>query len=129
LGLSGIEAACLTVAHHYHGTQREWAYALFAQLNARLFDGQLTWPHIRRALTPYDACLGYSYHAGLPVIVLHPSLLGGSEMKNPWRVPRAWLGWRFAADMLLHEAMHLSVVHRLGGWDGKGGLRTTTTPG
>jgi hypothetical protein len=45
--------------------------------------------------------------------------LGGSEKKHPWRVPRAWLGWRFAADVLLHEALHLSVVHRRGGWDGK----------
>jgi hypothetical protein len=73
----------------------------------------LPWPHIIWALTPYGSCLGYSYRAGPPVIVLHPSLLGGTEKANPWQVPAGWLGWRFAADVLLHEAMHLSVIHRL----------------
>jgi hypothetical protein len=30
--------------------------------------------------------------------------LGGSEKAYPWRVPPSWLGWRYAADVLLHEA-------------------------
>jgi hypothetical protein len=115
-----LQDACLAVARHYHGTKGEWAYALFTALNTAFFAGALPWPHISWALTPYGSCLGYSYRAGPAVIVLHPSLLGGTEKHNPWRVPRAWLGWRFTADVLLHEAMHLSVIHRLGGWEGPG---------
>lgn len=113
-----VQTACLMVARHYHGAKGEWAYALFEALNKAFFEGKLPWPHINWALTPYGACLGYAHQKGPPVIVLHPSLLGGSEKANPWKVPSAWLGWRFAADVLLHEAIHLSVAHRLGGWSG-----------
>ena len=115
-----LREACLAVARHYHGTKGTWAYALFQELNERFFAGELPWPHITWALTPYGSCLGYAYQAGPAIIVLHPSLLGGTEKHNPWRVPHAWLGWRFAADVLLHEAMHLSVIYRLGGWCGPG---------
>jgi hypothetical protein len=115
-----LQEACLTVAAHYHGSKGEWAYALLEAINDAFFEGELPWPHISWALTPYGACLGYSYTSGPATIVLHPSLLGGSEKHNPWKVPSGWLGWRFAADVLLHEAIHLSVIHRLGGWEGPG---------
>lgn len=115
-----LQIASLLVARHFYGDKGVWAYSLFEELNKAFFDSQLPWPHISWAITPYGACLGYSYASGPPVIVLHPSLLHGSEKANPWGVPSSWLGWRFAADVLLHEMIHLSVIYRLGGWSGSG---------
>lgn len=52
------------------------------------------------------------------MIAIHPSVFGGSEKKDPWGVPPAWLGRNFAFDVLLHEMIHLSVEYRLGGRTG-----------
>lgn len=115
-----LKQACLLIARHYHGRWGEWAYEVYSGINQRFFAGELPWPHISWSLTPHGACLGYTWTAGPPVIVLHPSLLGGTEKQNPWGVPPAWLGPSFAFDVLLHEAVHVAVAHCLGGWRGKG---------
>jgi hypothetical protein len=117
---STLQAATLAVAKHYHGLKGVWAFELFQEFNRLYFDDELPWPNISWALTPYGACLGYTYQKGPASIVLHPSLLRGSEKHNPWKVPSAWLGWRLAADVLLHEMIHLSVIYRQGGWSGPG---------
>jgi len=113
-----LKKACLLIARHYYGS--EWVYEVFSRVNDRFFDGRLPWPHISWSLTPHGACLGHTWTGGPPVIVLHPSLLGGREKANPWEVPASWLGPAFAFDVLLHEAIHVAVTHCLGGWQGKG---------
>ncbi len=115
-----LKEACLLIARYYYGEWGEWPYELYTRINWQLFGGELPWPHITWALTAHGRCLGYTWSAGPPVIVLHPSLLGGTECVNPWKVPAPWLGPAFAFDTLLHEAIHVSVAHRLGGWRGKG---------
>jgi hypothetical protein len=116
-----VREACLLVARHYHGEQGVWPYTLYTRINERFFNGELPWPHISWALTAHGACLGYAATTGRPpVIVLHPSVLGGTERENPWGYPAGWLGGCFAFDLLLHEAVHVSVEHRLGGWRDKG---------
>jgi hypothetical protein len=50
-----------------------------------------------------------------PIILLHPSLWGGTESDDPWGYPPDLLGPRFALDSEIHEAIHVSVNYRLGG--------------
>jgi hypothetical protein len=124
-----VRRACLLVAEHYHGKRGVWAYNLYTAINDAFFQGELPWPHISWALTPHGACLGYAATTGRPpVIVLHPSVLGGTQKENPWGYPPSWLGERFAFDLLLHEAIHVSVEHRLGGWKDKGKTSHNNAP-
>jgi hypothetical protein len=115
-----LHTATRVIAHTFYGERGLWAYDEFERLNTRYFFGALPWPLITWALTAHGRCLGFtrSSREHPPVITLHPSLLGGTEKRNPWHVDPAWLGWRYALDTLLHECMHVSVNYRLGGATG-----------
>src|SRR5262249_43676373 len=79
-------------------------------------------PHIVWAITAHGGCLGLTHPRidSPPTITLHPSILGGTQKKNPWGIDPAFLGTCYAFDVLLHESTHVSVAYRLGGWRGKG---------
>lgn len=119
-GTAKLKRATMEVAEHYYGERGLWSYEMFEAINDTFFDGKLPWPHIVWALTPHGACLGYTSAGRAPVVVLHPSLLGGTEKVNPWGVPERWLGPAYAFDVLLHESIHVNVEYCLGGWQGEG---------
>ena len=113
-----LQADLRRIAAVYDGEHAVRAYDEFEEINAEYFAGELPLPRITWGLTPHGGCLGLTRMHGAPTITLHSSLLGGREKPNPWRVNPAWLGWRFALDVLLHECIHVSVAHRLGGHSG-----------
>src|SRR6516225_1885957 len=99
---SEVMAACKLIARTYYGAEGLFVYECFEDINARLFDGELPWPWIVWSLTPHGKCLGYTRIKGPePVIALHPSLLGGTEKKNPWDIDPALLGVCTAYDVLV----------------------------
>lgn len=110
-----IERQMRHVAAAAYGPRGRWAYASFDVINERYFDGELSTPWIQWAITPHSACLGSTgvRRDAVPVITLHPSILGGTEKKDPWEVPARHLGRAYAFDVLVHELMHVAVVlHR-----------------
>lgn len=115
--------ACYVVADHCYGLKGTWAYDMFAFINANYFADRLPWPHIIWGLTAHGACLAWTSaqpdHSRPPIINLHPSLLGGTEKANPWDLPQNYLGPAYVFDTLLHECIHIHIVHNLGGHDGK----------
>jgi hypothetical protein len=125
-----VDTALRLVARHYYGDAGVWTYQAFDWVNAELFDGALPTPLIQWGLTAHGACLGLTRSATDrgPVVTLHPSLFGGTERENPWQVNPAWLGARFAFDVLLHELIHVSVTYRLGGWRQAGGESSHNNP-
>ena len=46
-------------------------------------------------------------------MVLHPAVLSPAA-EAPWSTPAAWMGWRYAYDLLLHECMHVHIDYVLG---------------
>ena len=117
---SDLIAACKEIARHYHAGRGIFAYEAFEHINATFFKGELPTPLIQWGLTPHGGCLGLTKSsAAPPVITLHPSLLGGTQKKSPWKMPPELLGTCYAYDVLLHESMHVSVRYLLG-WDGSG---------
>jgi hypothetical protein len=103
------------VAQHFDGEHGVWAYDVFDAINASYFEGRLPTPKIQWALTAHGRCLGLTRSTARPVVTLHPSLLGGSELRNPWGVDPEWLGIAYAFDVLLHESIHVSQHYMLGG--------------
>lgn len=96
---------------------RRWAYDAFAHINRIFFGQQLPWPEILWENEAELAWLGWCDPVKLDstVIHLHPQLLGSEGGGNPWGVPEAWLGERWAFDVLLHEATHIRVAQSSGG--------------
>jgi hypothetical protein len=114
-----LPAATHAVVAHYFGRRGVFASQAFAHLNATYFAGALPQPLLLWALTPHGACLGATrVSTAAPIITLPPSLLGGSERANPWRIDPRWLGPAFACDVLLHECLHLAVHVHHGGPSG-----------
>jgi hypothetical protein len=108
------------LAERYYGEKGLWAYDVFERINDTFFGGKLPWPHIVWGLTAHGGCLGLTRSGPAPVITLHPSLLGGTEKRNPWDVDEDWLGLAFAADVLLHETIHVHARYNLGWCPGQG---------
>ncbi len=113
-----IRAACRLIAELYQGPAGLWAYEGFDYINATLFDHRLPQPFIQWAITPHGGCLGLTAHAAQPVITLHPALLKPQQKESPWGIDAALLGPRYAFDVLIHEAIHVSVKYVLGGATG-----------
>jgi hypothetical protein len=115
--LVSIEEACHLVAEHYHGQRGRWTYKAFDWINSTLFAGELPCPLLVLGLTAHGRCLGWTRSpiTRPPTIMLHPSIWGGSEKEDPWKIPPDILGARYALDVLIHECMHVSVNYRLGG--------------
>jgi len=119
--MADVDVAVRLVAAHYYGPRGVWAYEAFDFINAAYFGGQLPTPAIQWGLTPHGGCLGLTTSSARPpVVMLHSSLLGGTEKKNPWGVSPALLGVAYAFDTLIHECIHVSVEYCLGGSWGKG---------
>jgi hypothetical protein len=111
-----LQISCKQVAEHYQGDRARFAYAAFEYMNHTYFENQLPYPLIIWMLTPHGRCQSYlarDNHA--PLMALHPSLLGGTEKQNPWRVPPTWLGINYAFDAIFHECIHMMVEYVLGG--------------
>lgn len=111
---AALAAANRLVAATYDGDAGRLAYDAFDFINAAYFGDRLPCPRIVWALTPHAHCLGMASAGERATIVLHPSLLGGSEREDPWRIPPAWLGWRRAFDTLVHECIHVYIDAVLG---------------
>lgn len=112
--------ACRAIATAIDGERGRFAYQGFDWINAALFNQQLPTPMILWGLTPHSHSLAFTRVGGaLSLIVLHPSLLGGTEKLSPWGMNPDWLGPAFALDALIHESIHLSVHYRFGGHSGQ----------
>jgi hypothetical protein len=112
-----IQDACRIVAGHYYGDKGQWVYRAWAWINETLFSNELPLPLLTMGLTSHGRCLAWTRSARErpPIILLHPSLWGGTESADPWGIPPDLLGPRFALDAEIHEAIHVSVNYRLGG--------------
>jgi hypothetical protein len=118
-----LRDSCLTIAQHSYGRKGVWAYETFAFINASYFADRLPWTHILWGLTAHGHCIAWASSARdksrPPIVMLHPSLLGGTEREDPWRIPPEWLGPSLAFDTLLHEAIHIHIDYNLGGHNGR----------
>ena len=115
-----IRAMTQAVVAHYQDRLGRLGYALFEAVHAPYFGGALPWPLILWGLTPHGGCLAFTRTSAAtpPMILLHPSLLHGTEKDDPWGLPPAWLGVLYALDVLIHECMHVAVHYARGPWQG-----------
>jgi hypothetical protein len=115
-----IRAMTQAVVDHYQDREGRLGYALFTAVHAHFFADELPWPLIIWGLTAHGHCVAFtrSSETTPPMILLHPSLLGGTEKKDPWGRPPAWLGVLYALDVLIHECMHVAVRYARGPWQG-----------
>jgi hypothetical protein len=115
-----IRAMTQAIVAHYQDRLGRLGYALFEAIHAQYFAAELPWPLILWGLTAHGHCLAFTRagQATPPMILLHPSLLGGTEKDDPWGMPPAWLGVLYAFDVLLHECMHVAVHYARGPWQG-----------
>jgi hypothetical protein len=122
-----LDAACRLISRAADGKFGLWAYQAFDYMNSTFFDGELPTPFILWTVTEWGGCLGNTQPSNPAIIRLHPGLLGGQKIgpgenwqtKKVWNIPLQFLGLAMAYDTLLHECMHISVEHRLGGTRGK----------
>jgi hypothetical protein len=88
------------------GDAGAWAADSWTRLNADHFGGRLVYHGVVWGLTPHGRGLGHTNSESMR-ITLHPALLDPRD--------RAWgmrdrLGVRFAADVLLHEMVHVALL-------------------
>lgn len=114
LQVTELEEACRLVAASFYGNPGRWLYELYERLNEELFSGELPTALITIELTPHGKCLGLTGCGARPRIKIHPSCFDPSSV-NPWNIDCGVLGWRFAADVMVHEMTHASVDYRCGG--------------
>jgi hypothetical protein len=95
-------SALKTIARLHDGPAGVWAYDAFEFINEEYFSGHLPYPRIVWAPTGRHHCLGFAtvFTGRLPSIILHPDILD-------------W-GLGFAFDILVHEALHISVEYLVG---------------
>jgi hypothetical protein len=92
-----------------------WAADTWTQLNTDHFDGRLRYHGIVFGLTPHGGRLGHTSNPGAR-ITLHPALL--DPRGDAWEIS-SQLGTRHAADVLLHEMVHVELFSRGIGNDGQ----------
>jgi hypothetical protein len=116
----GVTEANRIVTEHFYGAEGLWLLDVFDAINGQLFGGELPHTLVTLELTAHGGCLGQTHSdpSKPPRIKIHPSVFGGTESANPWKVPEWQLGWRYAVDVLIHEAVHVSVEYLLGGANG-----------
>jgi hypothetical protein len=93
------------------GDAGAWAADTWTRLNTDHFDGELRYHGIVFGLTPHGHNLGHTQSSGPwpGRITLHPSLL--HPRGRAWTIGSK-LGARFAADVLLHEMVHVTLIAR-----------------
>jgi hypothetical protein len=109
------------VAEECFGPDGLWLYDAFEAINEAYFANELPLPLITIQITSHGRCLGWTKKGSLswrPHIAIHPTLFGQRGKKTPWGYPTKWLGRAMAFDVLLHEAIHVSVHYLLGGATG-----------
>jgi hypothetical protein len=110
------------IAKNYYGDDGLWLCQTFDAINRKLFGGALPQALITIEMTRWSCCLGWCWlrEGRLPHIVIHPTVFGVAESRSklPWGLSRRLMGRRFAFDVLLHECVHISIHHRLGGYEG-----------
>jgi hypothetical protein len=104
------------------GDAGTWAADTWTRLNTTHFDGKLRYHGVVFGLTPHGHALAYTW-SGSRRITLHPSLLE-PHGEDPWSiteqsmiraqvndltVPPDRLGAAYAADVLLHEMVHVAL--------------------
>jgi hypothetical protein len=96
-------------AYLTNGDMGQWVHERWLEYNTRYFENQISPGGIQWGLTPHGSALGY-YESGRNLIVLHQSLLKASPFGkgNPWNI-KELLGYRLAADVLLHEMIRQSI--------------------
>ncbi len=82
-----------------------WAADTWTRLNTVHFAGQLVYHGIVWGLTPHGHLLGYTSNPDNR-ITLHTALL--DPRGDAWRISNK-LGERYAADVLLHEMVHVAL--------------------
>jgi hypothetical protein len=92
-------------AEYIDGDYGVWAYDTWKEYNRAYFDNALEVGGITWGLTRHGAALGY-YAGYRNLIVLHSSLIE-PRSESPWGIEN--LGYKFAADVLLHEMMHQNI--------------------
>lgn len=117
-----FKESCLLIAKECYGPKGIWAHQGFDYLNRTFFGDRLPHPHIIWGLTPFGGCYAWASCARegdrKPVITLHPGLLEPGHLREPWGIPRRWLGPALLLDVLLHECIHIHIDTHLGGTDG-----------
>lgn len=88
-----------------------WAADTWTRLNTDHFDGQLRYHGIVWGLTPHGGRFGHTSNTGR--ITLHPALLS-PKSADPWDLKELTggievLGAAHAADVLLHEMVHVAL--------------------
>lgn len=117
-----MRRAVRVVAQTYYGEDGLWLCQAFDAINRKLFGGTLPQPLITIEMTRWSCLFGWCWmsEGRPPHITIHPTVfgIGESNSRPPWGLPQRWMGRRLAFDTLLHECVHMSVRHRLGGYDG-----------
>jgi hypothetical protein len=100
-----LDEALELVSRAYFGNRGWFAYSAFDWINATLHGGALPRPLIVWGITPFGGCLGLTPvdTSKAPCILLHPSILGGTQSVKPWGVAPEVLGRCYAVDVLIHE--------------------------
>jgi hypothetical protein len=118
-----MRRAVRLIGQTYYGENGLWLCQAFDAINRKLFAGTLPQPLITIEVTRWSRCIGWCWltEGRPPHVVIHPTLFGVGESNNkpPWGLPPRWMGRRFVFDALLHECVHISVRHRLGGYEGQ----------
>jgi hypothetical protein len=115
-----LARSCRQISSAIEGERGSFAYQAFDWINATLYRHSLPTPLILWGLNPHSHSLGFTRIGDeLHLIMLHPSLLGGTEKVDPWGIEPEWLGPTFALDVLIHESIHLSNLTRAGGFSGE----------
>jgi hypothetical protein len=86
------------------GDAGTWAADTWTALNTEHFDGRVRYHGIVWGLTPHGRNLGYTSNPRR--ITLHPALL--DPRGDAWAIS-SQLGTRHAADVLLHEMVHVAL--------------------
>ena len=120
LDVTEVRKASRRVAETFYGPRGLWVVDCYDAINRQLYDNELPPALVTIELTAHGKCLGQTHPnpSRPPIVRLHPSTFGGTELDNPWKVPPEWLGWRYALDVLIHETIHVSVAYLLGGPSG-----------
>jgi hypothetical protein len=90
----------------------EWIVDTWTRLNRDHFDGMLKYHGVVWGLTPHGGSLGHTYGGSSRRITLHPAII--DPHTDAWDYEKhsagaTKLGAAFAADVLLHEMVHVKL--------------------
>ena len=105
-----------------YGSRGEWSYDMWAAINRRFWDGQLTPGPIHWGLTAGCSFGWFLGHGHSGQITIHEALTGTafddwvmadrSQARSSWNLPPSAFGIGTALGTLLHESMHQAHYQR-----------------